>query len=118
MDPAWVLSDDTVSRFFDSLERIVREADPTELEHFTDFRHHCEERERAGRTHFGFKYLTRDNSADALEEFSDAANYALFDTLVGVREDAPEDLGPALEVAYHAFKGHLKARALRREHRP
>lgn len=123
-DPKWIVSDRTMSDIFDRLARSMQygeaiEKDPVTghdalTDDFLSFWAECQARERAGREKFGLTYLVRDNETEALEEFTDGANYLAFSSLQAVRSESDDDeIDLVMTAMYHAFKGHQAARRLR-----
>jgi hypothetical protein len=113
LDPEWVSSDRTIGKLFDRLAEALPpgEADSDE---FYAFRAQCEAREKAGRNTFGFRYLNRSNTTEALEEAADFALYLMLDSLREVRDNgSEEDMDLVLIGARHAYKAHATARHLR-----
>ena len=86
------------------LDRLTNFPDVRWSKDYIAFRDLCLGRERAGRDHFGFRFLGRNNERDAYEEIADGVNYGLFGVLRRKRgeEEPLEDM--ALMAAYHAFK--------------
>lgn len=80
------------------------------------FRRQCEAREAAGHERWGEEYLDRDNAVEGMEEASDGANYAWFDSerarLRG--GDYDDALQLALIAAQHFFAAHEALQSLRR----
>lgn len=97
------------------LDRLTNFPDVRWSKDYIAFRDLCLGRERAGRDHFGFRFLGRNNLRDIMEELADGTNYQLFEVIKRRRgEQEPlEDL--ALAGAYHAFKWFQIVREI--EHR-
>lgn len=101
IDPAWVSSDANVQTFFDRLTSCQNLP-----ENFPAFRAHCERRELAGRSTFGFRYLDRDSIEDTLEEACDLAIYPYLHGLRLVREGNADYLDLPLTAAYNASQAY------------
>lgn len=110
--------DETFRTFYTRLAEALFRHDLTgELRVSAEFGHFIEQaaaRERAGREQFGLSYLTRDNPAEAHEEFADGANYAYFTRERDLQDfgDDPDVMRLALDVALHAFEAHASAQKL------
>ena len=110
--------DETFRTFYSRLAEALFRYDLTgELRVSAEFGHFLEQaasRERAGREQFGLAYLTRDNPTEALEEFADGANYAMFTRLRDLEEfgDDPDVMRLALDVALYSFRAHAAAQEL------
>lgn len=102
-----------VKTFYDDLE----EAIPDSGQAFSVFRTICEAREAAGRDHFGYRFLDRDNVEDAFEEAADGANYAAFEVRRLRRKGMDDQYDAALSAAYHFFQAFKAMNRLReKEH--
>lgn len=103
MDPAWESNDANLMAFTNRLTD-CQTVPPT----IASFIAHCEAREKAGRDHFGFLYLKRDNIAEGLEEACDLGLYPYLDILQAKRrgEDGEDGIDLALTVAYHASQAY------------
>lgn len=82
---------------------------------FRGFRELCVGREQDGREHFGFRYLGRNNEADAAEEVADLVNYAAFGVLKRLREERDPLDDMALMAAFHAFRCYAIIRDIERK---
>ena len=101
IDPSCTSNDKTAAEFFNYLASALH--GPSSA--WESFRRECEVRERDGRGHFGLAFLGRDNLEEASQEFSDGANYLLFDHLKEVRRNGDDrEVDLVLTVAWHAFK--------------
>lgn len=74
-------------------------------------------RELAGREHFGYAYLGRDNIAEAREEIADCLMYLYLDTLKCRREDTDPEWDVVLEIADDLLSAYGKLNQLRHKHR-
>jgi len=84
---------------------------------FQVFRAICEAREAAGRDHFGYRFLDRDNVEDAFEEAADGANYAAFEVRRLRRAGMDDQYDAALSAAWHFFQAFKAMNRLReKEH--
>lgn len=106
----WLSTDETVKEFFDWLESSIP---ATEMEEFTAFRRHCEEREKAGRETFGIAHLHRSNPTEATEEAADIGVYAHLAVLEERRNEGDaQEMSLALEGARYAYLAHKCFREL------
>ena len=113
LNPEWVDSEKNVAKLFDRLAEALPPGE-ADSEAWWAFRAHCESRERMGRSTFGFRYLNRSNTSEALEEAADYCLYLLLDSLREIRDNgSEEDMDLVLIGARHAFKCHETARHLR-----
>jgi hypothetical protein len=71
-------------------------------------------RERAGRVEFGLKYLSRDNDAEAQEEYADGLIYAHLSHLNDVRGGATEIDPDLIDAAHHAALAYAAIERRRR----
>jgi hypothetical protein len=90
-------------------------SDVEDAETWDAFRRMAIAREAAGRDHFGYRFLDRDNALDGLEEAVDGANYALFDVIKARKTGEHIDESLALTAVYHAWKlfialAHMRAK--------
>jgi hypothetical protein len=117
LDSSWLSSDQTMDTFWDRLEESLY-PNGSAPDAFLAFKLQAQERERAGRSHFGLSYLTRENLREATEEIADAANYVLFDSLQAIRENGEDteiDMGLSLVAELAQSYEHLyRLRAKRR----
>lgn len=117
LSPEWLSSDATMETFWARLEDALY-PNGSAPDAFLAFKLQAQERERAGRTHFGLSYLKRDNLREATEELGDAANYVLFDSLQAIRENGEDteiDMGLSLVAELAQAYEHLyRLRAKRR----
>jgi hypothetical protein len=80
---------------------------------FLAFRHHCEQRERDGRTTFGDSYLGRDNILESLEELGDFGIYMYLDHRKEIREGVEDDdISLVLQACFFAYQAYDCARQL------
>ena len=85
---------------------------------FDSFRVHCEVRERWGREHFGYRYLSRPLGAEGREEAADGGIYSMLDTYAMYRTSYDADVAADLLAAASKFaEAHMlleRAQARRR----
>ena len=74
-------------------------------------------RELAGRKHFGYAYLQRDNIREAREEICDALLYVYLDTLKNVRDGDDPEWDVVLEIADDLLSAYGKLNQLKHKHR-
>ena len=74
-------------------------------------------RELAGRKHFGYAYLQRDNIREAREELADALLYVYLDTLKNKREGDDPEWDVVLEIADDLLSAYGKLNQLKHKHR-
>ena len=126
MDPAWVSSNQTMQHIFAGLARSAKPGEAVQKnpatgadelsDDFLAFWAECRAREAAGRERFGLSYLERNNENEALEEWTDGANYLAFSHLRAVRDEGDDEhTDLVLTAMYHAFKAHQATRELRRK---
>lgn len=119
LSPFWLSSDTTLNEFWDRLGMGMYYGEPSPA--FEHLREAATKRERAGRTEFGLRYLSRDNLAEAVEELADFANYLFFDCLNTIRTEGHDpDLDLTLTAASKAVEAleHLEHLAARRRGAP
>jgi hypothetical protein len=109
IDFEWTSTDATVAAFFDRLATTFPSW-PAVPQWFEAFRAQCEDRERAGRDEFGFRYLARDNAGEALEEAADGGIYHHLEILRKLRNGQAEDIDVHLQAAYHFAQAHRFSR--------
>lgn len=105
----WAAEDQAFKEFFDHLQFSFPGKVP---DGFLAFRHHCEERERAGRTTFGDSYLERDNILESLEELGDFGIYMYLDHRKENRRGADDDIALVLQGCFFAYQAYDCARRL------
>lgn len=69
------------------------------------FRRQCEYRERTGRPTFGYRFMGRDNCADALEELADYTIYMLLEQLK-MNLQGGEPQATAYQGIWHAYMAY------------
>jgi len=110
LDPRWISSDETMGQFYKPVMDLPGVRPGTIVQ--------AQARERDGRDLFGLNYLSRSNEEEALEEFSDALNYAAFSWLVDRRAGIEEIDPDLLDAAHHTALAHAaierRMRRLRR----
>ena len=107
LDPRWVSSDEVMLGFYQRISDFPGVGPHVILAAL--------QRARAGRAHFGLKYLGRDNAAEGQEEAADGVNYCAFEWL-NDRREGTEDVDPdLLDAAHHFAQAH--AALERRRHR-
>ena len=74
-------------------------------------------RELAGREHFGYAYLARDNIREAREEICDALLYLYLESLKDARDGIDSEWDVVLEIADNLINAYAKFSQLRQKHR-
>lgn len=119
-DPAWDQTDEQFNAFWDRIEssyagwQFPLYEPPDEQQ---TLRLQTTHRELAGRKHFGYAYLCRDNLREAREELADALLYVYLDTLKNVREGDDPEWDVVLEIADDLLSAYGKLNQLRHKHR-
>jgi hypothetical protein len=103
-----------VKSFYDDLAEAIPDGGDVA---FQVFRTICEAREEAGRDHFGYRFLDRDNVEDAFEEAADGANYAAFEVRRLRRAGMDDQYDAALSAAWHFFQAFKAMNRLREKER-
>jgi hypothetical protein len=103
----WSPTSGRVDVFLDKVEEYVQQGANWAVPAIPFFRDHVHRREQAGRKTFDHRFLTRDNTAEALEEAVDLALYACLEELRLLREGCEEDVQPFLLLAaFHAAQSY------------
>lgn len=107
--------DPLIRDFFDHLECGAPKKPNGEAEEvWQAFRRQCELREKAGRPTFGYRFLGRDNCADALEEAADFGIYMFLEQLKLLYTRGDElAISVALQGAHHAYEAYRCACVVR-----
>ena len=118
--PGWDQNDSNFAAFWDRIEE-TRAGwqyplyEPPDEEQ--TLRLQTTHRELAGRKHFGYAYLQRDNIREAREEICDALLYLYLESLKDAREGTDPEWDVVLEIADDLINAYTKFAQLRQKHR-
>ena len=118
--PEWNQSDENFAAFWERIEEaypgwVNPLYEPPDTQQ--TLRLQTMHREKAGRRHFGYAYLSRDNIVEAREEVADCLMYLYLDTLRAIRDGEDPEWDVVLEIANDLLSAYEKFDELRHKHR-